>query len=415
VIPNRSVKSDTNIKLPISFIVFSLLALVVSQIILLANSSELLAGQFRIPDIWMSAHFLLLGFAAMVAMGAMYQLVPVVFLTPIWNEKFGFIQFFVTASGITSFAVLLGYKPNIAIIGAILAVIGVMMFIVQMTKTLMKRTNKTVNYYFVITAIFCLFLTIVAGFILTWNFALGGGNNHNSILYSHIALGVSGWFTLLIFGFSYKLIPMFSLAHGFSMKWVRSAFFTYITGLTILIISFWVNNQVVSVLGWLLLFSGFLFFALDVKDILKNRLRRKLDKSLTFSIFAIRNGLVIHFLFLLVSILGEISSGLWSWLIFLYIMGWIIFSILGYLYKIVPFLWWTHKYSERIGKENVPTLKDMINEILSVVLFSLFTIAILGIIVGVLLHNGVLVFIFLGLLTATSFVYAFSIIQVLLQ
>src|SRR5690625_7954829 len=105
------------------------------------------------------------------------------------------------------------------------------------------------------------------------------------------------------------------------MEMVRSAFFTYISGLNILIILFWVNNQVVSVLGWLLLFSGFLFFALDVKDILKNRLRRKLDKSLTFSIFAIRNGLVIHFLFLLVSILGEISSGLWSWLIFIYKIG----------------------------------------------------------------------------------------------
>lgn len=28
-----------------------------------------------------------------------------------------------------------------------------------------------------------------------------------------------------------------------------------------------------------------------------------------------------------------------------YIMLWIAFSIIGYLYKIVPFLWWTHKYS----------------------------------------------------------------------
>src|SRR5690625_2800478 len=109
----------------------------------------------------MSAHFLLLGFAAMVAMGAMYQLVPVVFLTPIWNEKFGFIQFFVTASGITSFAVLLGYKPNIAIIGAILAVIGVMMFIVKLKKTLNICTIKTVDYYFFIIAIFCLLFTIV--------------------------------------------------------------------------------------------------------------------------------------------------------------------------------------------------------------------------------------------------------------
>ena len=56
------------------------------------------------------------------------------------------------------------------------------------------------------------------------------------------------------------------------------------------------------------------------------------------------------------------NATIWSWIIFLYIVGWIIFSILGYLYKIVPFLWWTHKYSDRIGKEKVPTMGEMINE-----------------------------------------------------
>lgn len=415
MIPNNNLKSDTNIKLPIGFIVSALIAFVVSQIILVVNSSELLAGQFRIPDIWMSAHFLLLGFAVMVAMGAMYQLVPVAFLTKIWNEKFGFVQFFVTVIGILLLAIFLGFKPDIAIYGGALTVIGVLMFIVQMVNTFMQQKNRTVNYYFVLTAIICLFLTIVAGFILTWNFAFGQVVNHDYLLYSHITLGVAGWFTLLIFGFSYKLIPMFSLSHGFTMKWSRPAFFTYIAGLLVLILSIWSNNQIISTLGFLLLFSGFLFFVLDVKDILKNRLRKKLDKPLTFSIFAIGNGLVIHFLFLIVTLFGLKNSNLWGWLVFLYIMSWIIFSILGYLYKIVPFLWWTHKYSERIGKENVPTLKDMINEKLSVVLFSLFTAAVIGIVVGVLIQRGALVFLFLSLLAATSIVYAYSIFRVLLK
>ena len=117
-----NIKSDTNIKLPISFIVFALVAFVASLMILFFNSSELLGGQFRIPQIWMSAHFLLLGFAVMVAMGAMYQLVPVAFLTPIWNQTFGFYQFFVTAIGIGSFSILLGIKPDIAIYGGILTI-----------------------------------------------------------------------------------------------------------------------------------------------------------------------------------------------------------------------------------------------------------------------------------------------------
>src|SRR5699024_10245513 len=117
--------------------------LVASQFILFFNSTALLSGQFRIPDMWMSAHFLLLGFAVMVAMGAMYQLVPVAFLTPIWNETFGFIQFFVTAIGIASLSILLGVNPSLAVYGGIITVLGIIMFIIQMTMTMKKQTEKT--------------------------------------------------------------------------------------------------------------------------------------------------------------------------------------------------------------------------------------------------------------------------------
>ena len=111
------IKSDTAIKLPISFILCALVAFVTSLFILLVNSQELLAGQFRFPEIWMGAHFLLLGFAVMIAMGAMYQLVPVAFLTPIWNQSFGFVQFYVTVVGIIFLSIMLGINPSLAIYG----------------------------------------------------------------------------------------------------------------------------------------------------------------------------------------------------------------------------------------------------------------------------------------------------------
>lgn len=40
-------------------------------------------------------------------MGAMYQLVPVAFLAPIWNQKLGYIQFIITVVGITGLTLLL--------------------------------------------------------------------------------------------------------------------------------------------------------------------------------------------------------------------------------------------------------------------------------------------------------------------
>src|SRR5699024_1244095 len=117
-------------------------------------------------DIWMGAHFLLLGFAVMIAMGAMYQLIPVALLTTIWNETFGFIQLAITIIGITVFAILLGVAPKHAIYGGIIAIIGVLMFIFQMTKTIFQQKTKTWMTYFILGAITCFFLTVAAGFFL---------------------------------------------------------------------------------------------------------------------------------------------------------------------------------------------------------------------------------------------------------
>ncbi|MBU6079933.1 hypothetical protein [Allobacillus halotolerans] len=409
------IKSDTAIKLPISFILCALVAFVTSLFILLVNSQELLAGQFRFPEIWMGAHFLLLGFAVMIAMGAMYQLVPVAFLTPIWNQSFGFVQFYVTVVGIIFLSIMLGINPSLAIYGGILTVIGILMFTFQMLKTLAKRKENTAMSHLVLAAILCFLLTILAGLSLTWNFAFGGMANHSSILYSHIAFGVAGWFTLLIFGFSYKLVPMFSLSHGASMKRAKPSFYMYVFGLLLLILSFWLNQSFIQPLSWLFLLIGFGLFALDIKEILTKRLRRKLDKPFHFATLAIINGWVIHVAAFFISLFHIDDPVIWSWLIFLYIFCWIIFSILGYLFKIVPFLWWTHKYAERIGKESVPTLKEMINEKVSGYLFIVFYVALFGILISTSIQSGVTLFFFLAILTVNGLLYALSIVAVLFK
>lgn len=61
MLPN-TMGSETNIKLPFSFIIFSLVALVISQILVLVNGQMLVNGSFRIPAIWSAAHLLTLKF-----------------------------------------------------------------------------------------------------------------------------------------------------------------------------------------------------------------------------------------------------------------------------------------------------------------------------------------------------------------
>jgi hypothetical protein len=406
-------QTKINIKLPFSFIIFGLIAFMISQFVLFQNAEFIAEGYFRTPGLWMAFHLLILGWAVMIVMGAMYQLVPVAFLTPIWSERFGFIQFGVTAIGIISLSLLLGFNPQIAYYGGAIALAGILMFMFQMFMTIKKQTEKNIMTWLVISAFIFFLLTIVAGFVLAWNLANGELINHEKILRSHLLFGITGWFTLLIFGFSYKLVPMFSLSHGFSMKWSKKALGIYTTGILILLSSIWLGIRIVQPIGWFVLFTGFTFFLLDIREILAKRSKKKLDRPFTFAIVAIHFGWFIHLMAIIISLFAPNNTALYGLLTYLYLMTWVIFSILGYLYKIVPVLWWTLKYADRVGKEKVPLLKDFVNEKESVVYFILFIIGTFGVSAAAFIGNELLVQIFQALLCIAAILYSVSIFRVL--
>src|SRR5690606_12103793 len=129
--------------------------------------------------------------------------------------------------------------------------------------------------------------------------------DHLVVLKSHILLGVAGWFTFLIFGFSYKMIPMFSLSHGFSMKPAKWIFIVYAIGLIVTIFSFITEKNLFLQVGMSLLFAGFALFSYHITTIIKLRLKKKLDRPFIFSLIAIGFGLVVHLAGMILSIRSE--------------------------------------------------------------------------------------------------------------
>lgn len=380
---------ETNIKLPFLFIFFSLIAIIASQVLLLLNGEMITNGIFRIPGVWAAAHLFILGWALMIAMGSMYQLVPVAFLTPIWSEIFGFIQFGVYAIGVTWFSFSLYVAPHTSLIPGLLTLIGILMFLLQMGMTLKKQAQPNILTAFVGTALLCLFLTIILGIMMIISLKNGFASNFYHVIFtSHLLLGVTGWFTLLIFGFSYKMVPMFSLAHGYSMKLAKYVYISYVTGLIVTITGFLTNYSSIITIGLLLLFAGFSLFSWHISIIVKKRVKKKLDKPFLFALLSISFGLLMHLIAVISAFLNTLAAVAGP-LLFLYLLSWIAFSIIGYLYKIVPFLWWTHKYSKVIGKKAVPSLKDMMNERIAVPLFGLFLGAALLISIGLMFNLSI--------------------------
>jgi hypothetical protein len=343
----------------------------------------------------------------------MYQLIPVAFLTPIWNEKFGFIQFFVTAIGIGTFSWMLYVSPQKALIPGILMLLGILMFLFQMLMTLRKQAKPNILTAFVGSALVCLFITIFLGITLISSLQTGfAAEYYQAIFKSHLLMGVTGWFTLLIFGLSYKMVPMFSLSHGFPMVQARYVYGLYISGLVITIISFFNGNQYLLKAGFFLLLAGFSVFSWHISIIIKKRLKKKLDHSFTFALVAIGLGNIIH-LAAFLALWSEQNSSLMGPLVYLYLLLWIVLSIMGYLYKIVPFLWWTYKYSKEIGKKSVPSLKDMMNEKIVVPLFSLFVIAVFAVFFSIVFETILIFNIGQFVLSLVFILIAISILKVI--
>jgi hypothetical protein len=410
---SQNMGSETNIKLPFSFILFSLIALILSQFLLLLHGQMMVAGSFRLPAIWSSAHLLVLGWALMAAMGAMYQLVPVAFLTKIWNERFGFIQFFVTAVGIATFSGMLYWSPQTAIIPGVLTLLGILMFLFQMFMTLKTQAKPNILTAFVGSALVCLFITISLGITLIYCLKTGiGSEYYQSIFKSHLLMGVTGWFTLLIFGFSYKMVPMFSLSHGFPMVHAKYVFGFYTSGLIVSVISFFIDNSILLKIGFLLLLIGFSVFSWHISIIIKKRLKKKLDKPFTFALVAIGLGNAIHLAAFIMLWTRDLSTQAGP-LIYTYLLLWIVLSIVSYLYKIVPFLWWTYKYSKQIGKSKVPSLKEMMNEKIVTPLFSLFIIAVLIVFCALVFKTAIFFNIGQFILSIVFIIIAMSILSVI--
>ncbi|MEH7526623.1 hypothetical protein V7149_25685 [Bacillus sp. JJ1503] len=404
--------NETNIKLPFSFILVSIIALMGSQILLLFHGDYMFSSQFRVPGIWSAAHLLLLGWALMIAMGAMYQLVPVAFLTPIWNEKFGFVQFGVYVIGVFSFAHFLFYEPQKALIPGIITLLGILMFLFQMLMTLRKQAKPNILTLYVGTALVCLLITIILGITMLISIKTGfGGQYYQAIFKSHLLLGMTGWFTLLIFGFSYKMVPMFSLSHGYTMKLANFVYPIYTIGLVAAAISFFIDSKELLTAALFFLFLGFIIFMYHISTILKKRVKKKLDYSFIFALIAIISGGIIHLSAFITGLLGVFHKAAGP-LLFLYLLLWIAFSIIGYLYKIVPFLWWTAKYSKEIGKKDVPSLKDMINDRAATPVFICLMLGAIGVAISLFIGSKALFYPTQTIFTIACLMFSIAIVKV---
>ena len=68
------------------------------------------------------------------------------------------------------------------------------------------------------------------------------------------------------------------------------------------------------------------------------------------------------------------------------LVGWPGQSIIGYLYKIVPFLVWQHRYGPLAGRQKVPLMREMLHERLAWLSWWAINLGLVATLCAMLLH-----------------------------
>lgn len=357
--------STTSIRLPLQFMVIGLLALFIGAGWLLVQPDILAVSRYG-PNAVALTHLFVLGWLCSVVMGSVYQLVPVTLETKLHSERLAHWQFVFHIVGFTGM-VLMFQSWNMTWVGCFGTVltIGVVLFIYNIARTLARVPKWNVIASGVTSALTWLLLTIIAGLFLVagqrgWASVLPF--NPIAAMNAHAHLGAVGFFTMLIVGVSYKLVPMFTLSEVQNHRRAAASVVLLSIGLAglfagILLQTWW------KLVFALVIIAALAVYGVELRAILRARKRRALDWGLTYFLTAIGMLFLLSALAVTLCWPGLPASQFTEQLEIVYgflgFIGFVSFAILGMLYKIIPFLIWFGIYSKHIGHSQVPALAEM--------------------------------------------------------
>lgn len=405
-----------SVTLPLRFVVTGVLALLGGVGLVMARPDILAAYHYNQYTI-AAAHLWVLGFLGSVAMGAMYQLVPVALETRLHSERLAawhYLLHLVGAAGMVWMFWRWDLK-QVGHFGSALAA-GVALFGYNLARTLRTVPRWNVVACGIAAALLWLGLTVLAGLALaaakcTYDSletlppghllrpalialqataAWLGRFDPLALLHAHAHLGGVGFFLMLIVAVSFKLLPMFALSDLQSPRRAATTLGLLNLGLVALVLAMVSRSRFQGPAAGLLGVS-LVLYGLELRAILRARRRRVLDWGLRHFLIAL--GLLVPTAGLGLGLAwpGWPATRLTTQLETVYgwlgLVGVISLTVLGFLYKIVPFQVWYHAYARHVGRCPVPALADLYSERLQRLSLGLVLVGVLGVVPAVALAS----------------------------
>lgn len=426
--------------LPLAFMLTGIAALLVGVVWFAIQPTVLTVYHYN-QSVIAVTHLFVLGCYCSIVMGAMYQLVPVALETRLYSERLAKWHFVLHLVGFVGMVWMFRVwnMKQVGHFGSALTV-GVVLFVFNLGRTLLRMPKWSVTKMAVSAALGWISFTVTLGLAVaaakcayesTEGFATAEGVRQVvgglravagfmarfdaiATMHAHAHLGSVGFFTMLIVGVSYKLIPMFTLSEVQSKRRAAISVALLNVGLlgsfiTILLCSSWKLAFALAVVAALVVYG------IELRAILLARKRGGLDWGIRYFLTAVGLLIPVSLLSLVLSWpglpLNAFTGQLENLYGFLGLIGVVAFAIMGMLYKIIPFLVWFGVYSKHIGRAQVPALADLYSVRWQLVGYWSFLAGLVMTSVGIVTANELIVRLGGGLLTMTVITLVVNVIK----
>jgi len=403
-------------RIVVKYFVAAIFSFVLLNFMLLINYQDINGHHFQ-PKILSITHIATLGFITMTIFGAMFQLVPVVLEVKLFSALLAELQFWIYLLGITGLVFKFWYFSSSLsfTLPAIFLNLAIFIFAFNIIASMTKVKIWNITGIYLASAIFWLVITAIAGLLLAINLDHPYIKiDHLQYLKLHANVAFIGWVTMVVMGVSFKLIPMFTLSHGYKLELAKWALGLINFGLLgINWIMHYPDTEFYILIFGTAIFIGLILYLIQIYIMFKKRIRKKLDIGLKFSAIALVMlgfSTLLGFSFLFFEY--EYKPNLTLIYGFMIIVAYISTLIVGQMYKIVPFLIWYHKYSSKVGIENVPMLKDMFNENLAEYNLFLMLAGIITSVFAFLSQINLLLLSGFALLFLSSIIFSFNMYKI---
>lgn len=347
---------------------------------------DLLRGSFYDPHLLTFVHVNTLGLIGAVIFGASYQMLPIILQTPLAAPRLARLSWWLYLPGLILFVVGLGHGPA-ALIGAggTLVVAAVALYVTVIGGILRAVRQRDSTWWHVAAAMTALATGATLGLLLALSKQVGFlAGLTLPILAAHATLMLGGWVSPLLTGVAYRLVSMFTLTEDRLRTDLMTAELALTAGgAWTLAASLLLDlGPRVSLAGAAALLVGLALFAVQLARLYRLRLRRAPDVHVPFALVATAAGLLAAGLLVWGFAGGRgPADPLWVAAGWLAIVGWAETAILGFLYKIGPFLTWLHRYAPVAGVQRVPMLEQLYSRKLALLGFAAWTT---GLVLGAL-------------------------------